>query len=617
MITANELRQKWFEFFKSKGHTIIPSSSLVPDNDASVLYTMAGMHPLVPFLLGQEHPKGKRLANSQKCIRTGDIDEVGDDTHLTFFEMLGNWSLGDYFKEDQIKWSFEFLTDPKWLGIPLDRLAITCFAGDEDADKDTESAEIWMSLGVPEHRISFLPKDKNWWSAGSVGPCGPDTEMHYWIDDGTPPPDQYDVDEPRWVEIWNDVFMQFERKEDGTLIPLAKPNVDTGMGLERVLTVLNGQASVYYTELFAPLFEVIALSQQIMTNDEVRRARIVVDHVRASVFIVGDGVEPSNKDRGYIVRRLLRRAMVYAKLLNLQPHWLESLVGKVVTIYAESYPELVKDSNRIFGVIEAEQLKFAKTLDSGIKELKKVFGKVISGVDPENLPSGMNISGNTLRIDGKIIFDIYQSHGLPIELSQEIMTQWGVSLDDQTIKEAQEEYQKAFKKHQDLSRTASAGEFKGGLASTSEKVVRYHTATHLLHKALREVLGEDVWQKGSNITEERTRFDFTYPQKMTDEQKKQVEDLVNDWVKRDATVTREMMPLEKARELGAIGLFGEKYDDVVSVYTITDPKTNEVISREFCGGPHVEHTGQIGEVKIAKEEAVSSGMRRIKAVIQD
>lgn len=590
MITANELRQKWFEFFKSKDHTIIPSSSLVPENDASVLYTMAGMHPLVPFLLGQEHPKGKRLANSQKCIRTGDIDEVGDDTHLTFFEMLGNWSLGDYFKEEQIKWSFEFLTDPKWLGIPLNRLAITCFAGDEDAAKDTESAEIWMSLGVPEHRISFLPKEKNWWSAGSVGPCGPDTEMHYWIDDGTPPPDRYDVNEPRWVEIWNDVFMQFERKEDGTLVPLAKPNVDTGMGFERVLTVLNGQASVYDTELFAPLFEVIALSQEIMTNDEVRRARIVVDHIRASVFIVGDGVEPSNKDRGYIVRRLLRRAMVYAKLLNLQPHWLESLVGKVVTIYAESYPELVKDSTRIFEVIEAEQLKFSKTLEKGLKEFEKQFA-----------------SQN--KITGTDAFNLYQTFGFPWELTKELAESAGQQVDEQEFKDE-------FKKHQDLSRTASAGEFKGGLANTSEKVVRYHTATHLLHKALREVLGEDVWQKGSNITEERTRFDFTYPQKMTDGQKKEVEDLVNDWVKRDATVIREMMPLEKARELGAIGLFGEKYDDVVSVYTITDPKTNEVISREFCGGPHVEHTGQIGKVKIAKEEAVSSGMRRIKAVIE-
>lgn len=591
MITAQELRQKWFAFFESKGHTIIPSASLVPENDASVLYTMAGMHPLVPYLMGQEHPKGKRLANSQKCIRTGDIEEVGDDTHLTFFEMLGNWSLGDYFKEDAIKWSFEFLTEKEWLNIPLDRLAITCFAGDEDAVKDTESAEIWKSLGVPEHRISFLPKEKNWWSAGNTGPCGPDTEMHYWIDDGTPPPDQYDVNEPRWVEIWNDVFMQFERKEDGTLISLAKPNVDTGMGFERVLTVLNGQTSVYDTELFAPMFEVLALSQEIMTNDEVRKARIVVDHVRAAVFITSDGVEPSNKDRGYILRRLLRRAMVYAKLLNLQPHWLEALIGKVVSSYAEAYPELVHKSEHIFQTIEGEQQKFVKTLEKGLKEFEKVFK-------------------DNDKITGTNAFDLYQTFGFPWELTKELAEAAGQKVDE-------EEFKSEFKKHQDLSRTASAGEFKGGLASNSEKVVRYHTATHLMHKALREVLGEEVWQKGSNITEERTRFDFTYAHKMTDGQKKEVEDLVNDWVKRDATVKKDMMPYETARELGAIGLFGEKYDDIVSVYSIVDPKTEEVISREFCGGPHVEHTGQIGKFKITKEESISAGTRRIKAVIED
>ncbi len=591
MITAQELRQKWFAFFESKGHTIIPSASLVPENDASVLYTMAGMHPLVPYLMGEEHPKGKRLANSQKCIRTGDIEEVGDDTHLTFFEMLGNWSLGDYFKEDAIKWSFEFLTEKEWLNIPLERLAITCFAGDEDAVKDTESAEIWKSLGVPEHRISFLPKEKNWWSAGSTGPCGPDTEMHYWIDDGTPPPDQYDVNEPRWVEIWNDVFMQFERKEDGTLISLTKPNVDTGMGFERVLTVLNGQTSVYDTELFAPMFEVLALSQEIMTNDEVRKARIVVDHVRASVFIASDGVEPSNKDRGYILRRLLRRAMVYAKLLNLQPHWLEALIGKVVASYAQAYPELVQKSEHIFQTIEGEQQKFVKTLEKGLKEFEKVFK-------------------DNDKITGTNAFDLYQTFGFPWELTKELAEAAGQNVNE-------EEFKSEFKKHQDLSRTASAGEFKGGLASNSDKVVRYHTATHLMHKALREVLGEEVWQKGSNITEERTRFDFTYAHKMTDGQKKEVEDLVNDWVKRDATVKKDMMPYEKARELGAIGLFGEKYDDVVSVYSIVDPKTEEVISREFCGGPHVEHTGQIGTFKITKEESISAGTRRIKAVIED
>ena len=593
MITGNELRQKWFDFFASKGHVIIPSASLVPENDASVLYTMAGMHPLVPFLLGQDHPKGKRLANSQKCIRTGDIDEVGDDTHLTFFEMLGNWSLGDYFKEDSIKWSFEFLTSPEWLNIPLDRLAFSVFAGDEDAPRDDESASIWKSLGVPDSRVAFLPKEDNWWIAGTTGPCGPDTEMFYWIDDGTPTPANFQEtkDDKRWVEIWNNVFMQYEKKADGVLIPLAKTNVDTGMGLDRTLTVLNGQTSVYDTELFAPLFEVIALSQDIMTNTEVRRARIIVDHIRASVFIVADGVEPSNKDRGYIVRRLLRRAMVYAKLLNLQPHWLEAMIGKVVSTYSEAYPELVERSSHIFAIIEGEQSKFVKTLEKGLKEFEKQFA-----------------SQN--KITGTDAFNLYQTFGFPWELTKELAEASGQHVDEQEFKDE-------FKKHQDLSRTASAGEFKGGLANTSDKVVRYHTATHLMHKALRQVLGEDVWQKGSNITEERTRFDFTYPQKMTDEQKKSVEDLVNAWISKDATVTREMMPLEKARELGAIGLFGEKYDDVVSVYTIIDPKTNEVISREFCGGPHVEHTGLIGKVKIAKEEAVSAGMRRIKAVIEE
>lgn len=592
MITAQELRNKWFEFFKSKGHTIIPSASLVPENDASVLYTMAGMHPLVPYLMGQDHPKGVRLANVQKCIRTGDIDEVGDDTHCTFFEMLGNWSLGDYFKEDSIAWSFEFLTGKEWLNIPLERLAFSVFAGDSDAPRDDESAQIWKSLGVPDARIAFLPKEDNWWIAGSTGPCGPDTEMFYWIDDGTPAPTNFTEtkDDKRWVEIWNNVFMQYEKKEDGTLIALAKTNVDTGMGLDRTLTVLNGQTSVYDTELFAPMFDVLALSQEIMTNDEVRKARIVVDHVRASVFIASDGVEPSNKDRGYILRRLLRRAMVYAKLLNLQPHWLEALIGKVVATYAEAYPELVEKSPHIFKTIEGEQQKFVKTLEKGLKEFEKLFAhqQSVSGTDA---------------------FNLYQTFGFPWELTKELAESAGQSVNRQ-------EFESEFKKHQDLSRTASAGDFKGGLANHSDIVVRYHTATHLMHKALRDVLGEEVWQKGSNITEERTRFDFAYPTKMTDGQKKEVEDLVNDWIHRDGVVTREMMPLDQARELGAIGLFGEKYDDTVSIYTITDPATGEVISREFCGGPHVEHTGTIGKFKIQKEEAISAGTRRIKAVIE-
>ncbi len=590
-LTAQELRTKWLEFFKTKDHSIIPSASLVPENDPSVLFTMAGMFPLVPYLMGQEHPGGTRVANIQKCIRTIDIDEVGDDTHLTFFEMMGNWSFGDYFKKEAIEWSYEFLTGEEWLGIPLNRLAFSVFAGDDDAPFDEESYEHWKRLGIPEARIAKLPKEDNWWIAGETGPCGPDTEMFYWIDDGTPAPENFQEtkDDKRWVEIWNDVFMQFEKKADGSLVPLEKQNVDTGMGLDRVIAVLNGHASVYDTELFRGMFEVIGLSQDVLSGDEIRKARIVVDHIRAAVFIAGDGVEPSNKERGYILRRLLRRSMVYAQLLNLQDSWLKALIGKVMEEYNDAYPEMVVNSEAIFKVIEDEQSKFGKTLEKGLKEFAKLFEKQgqLSGTDA---------------------FNLYQSYGFPLELTEELAESSGQQVD-------RKEFGEEFKKHQDLSRTASAGTFKGGLADHSEKVVRLHTATHLMHKALRDVLGEDVWQKGSNITADRTRFDFTYPQKMTPEQIKQVEDLVNKWVETDAEMKQEMMPLEKARELGAIGLFGEKYADTVSIYTATD-KDGNVISREFCGGPHVEHTGLVGKFKIVKEEAVSAGVRRIKATIE-
>ncbi len=590
-LTAQELRTKWLEFFKTKDHAIIPSASLVPENDPSVLFTMAGMFPLVPYLMGQEHPGGTRVANIQKCIRTIDIDEVGDNTHLTFFEMMGNWSFGDYFKKEAIEWSYEFLTGEEWLAIPKERLAFSVFAGDADAPFDEESYEHWKRLGVPEARIAKLPKEDNWWIAGETGPCGPDTEMFYWIDDGTPAPENFQEtkDDKRWVEIWNDVFMQFEKKADGTLVPLEKQNVDTGMGLDRVIAVLNGHTSVYDTELFRGMFEVIGLSQDVLSGDEVRKARIIVDHVRAAVFIAGDGVVPSNKERGYILRRLLRRAMVYAQLLNLQDSWLKALIGKVMEEYNEAYPEMIANSQAIFKVIEDEQSKFGKTLEKGLKEFAKLFEKQgqLSGTDA---------------------FNLYQTYGFPLELTEELAESSGQQVN-------REEFAAEFKKHQDLSRTASAGTFKGGLADHSEKVVRLHTATHLMHKALRDVLGEEVWQKGSNITAERTRFDFTYPQKMTPEQIKAVEDKVNDWVERDAEMKQEMMPLEQARELGAIGLFGEKYADTVSIYTATD-KDGNVISREFCGGPHVEHTGLVGKFKIVKEEAVSAGVRRIKATIE-
>jgi len=592
-MTAHELRQLYLGFFKSKGHTIIPSASLVPANDPTVLFTTAGMHPLVPYLLGETHPQGKRLVSVQKCIRTGDIDEVGDDTHLTFFEMLGNWSLGDYFKEDAIAWSFEFLTDKKWLGLPLERLAFSCFAGDDNAPRDDESTKLWQSHGVAPERIAFLGKDDNWWGpAGQTGPCGPDTEMFYWSDDGSQPllPFQEHHKDPRWVEIWNDVFMQYNKKADGAFEPLQQKNVDTGMGLDRTLAVLKGQRSVYDTELFKPMFDVVGLTKRIMTNDEVSKARVIVDHVRAATFMVGDGVEPSNKDRGYVLRRLLRRSMVHAKLLNLKHHWLKALVGQVITIYSEAYPELVAQSSRIFKSIEDEEDKFGTTLIPGIKM-----------VEGEQLKQGF--------VTGAQASTLHQSYGIPLEVTTEIVRGMGGYIKDP------QEFERNAVLHQELSRTSSAGVFKGGLADHTEEVIRLHTATHLMNAALRKVLGDHVWQKGSNITRERTRFDFTHPEKMTDEQKRGVEELVNGWIARDLTVRREVLPLEEARKLNAIGVFGEKYADTVSMYTVFDPVTGESVSREFCGGPHVEHTGVIGQFKIIKEEAVAAGIRRLKASV--
>lgn len=614
-ITAQQLREKYLNFFKSKSHTIIPSASLVPENDPSVLFVNAGMFPLVPFLLGQEHPAGKRLANVQKCIRTIDIDEVSDDTHLTFFEMLGNWSLGDYFKKEAIEWSLEFLTGSQWLNLNLDRLAFSVFAGDVEAPRDEESANIWKSLGITPERIAYLPKEDNWWIAGQTGPCGPDTEMFYWIDDGTKAPADFQLskDDKRWVEIWNDVFMQYEKKADGSLVPLQHQNVDTGMGLDRILAVLNGQKSVYDTELFKPLFEVIGLGNEILSGDELKKARVIVDHIRAAVFIVADGVEPSNKDRGYVLRRLLRRAMVYGKLLNLQDTWLKALIGQVITVYASPYVELVENSNRIFETIEGEQGKFKETLEKGLKEFERlmkqdsnIVGEAIS-LPKDGRPLAAPTGGRQLT--GKAAFDLYQTYGFPWELTKDLAQSMGQKID-------RNEFEAEFKKHQALSRTSSAGVFKGGLAGHSEKIVRLHTATHLMNAALRKVLGDKVFQKGSHINEERTRFDFTHGQKMTPEQIEAVKSLVNGWIARDLKVKKEMMSLAQARELGAIGVFGEKYADTVSIYTIFDDKTDEIISREFCGGPHVEHTGVIGEFKIQKEEASSSGIRRIKAEIK-
>ncbi|MBX4188055.1 MAG: alanine--tRNA ligase [Candidatus Doudnabacteria bacterium] len=576
-MNSQEIRQKYLQFFETKNHQIIPSASLVPANDPTVLFTTAGMHPLVPYLIGEQHPKGTRLVNYQKCLRTDDIDEVGDDTHNTFFEMLGNWSLGDYWKGDSINWSYEFLISPEWLGIDKSRLAVSVFMGDSDAPEDNESVEIWKKLGVPESRIARLGKKDNWWGpAGATGPCGPDTEIFYWIGQEQAP-ETFDPGNKMWVEVWNNVFMQYEKTTDGKFIPLKQKNVDTGMGLERITTVLARKTNVYETDLFEPIMEKV---KEIVPHADLKAQRIIADHLRAATFMIADGIVPSNKDRGYILRRLIRRSVTYIKKSGVDSNVVRNISESVVNKFSQNYPEL--KNPEIYIELDKEETKFRQTLAKGLKLLEKLE-----------------------TVTGKEAFDLFQTYGFPFELTMELSN----VNDPHSFKEE-------FSKHQELSRTASAGQFKGGLASNSDKVVRLHTATHLLNTALRKVLGSEVWQKGSNITEERTRFDFTHDSKMTDDQKLQVEKLVNEWIERDLSVKKENMTQDEARKLGAIGVFGEKYPDQVSVYTVFDPKTNEVISREFCGGPHVEHTGVIGKFKIQKEESVSAGVRRIKAIIE-
>lgn len=649
-ITAQELRNKYLEFFKSKGHEIIPSASLLPENDATTLFTGSGMQPMVPYLLGQQHPKGNRIADSQRCFRSQDIEEVGDNRHTTFFEMLGNWSLGDYFKLEQINWIFEFLT--KEAGLNPKNLYVTVFRGKEEigVPRDEESAKIWQelfksqgieakivdmseTLGLQDGRIFYYPEEKNWWSRAGVTssmpvgePGGPDSEMfwdygaHLNIHEKSQFKNQVchvNCDCGRFIEIGNNVFMEYVKTETG-FEKLKQQNVDFGGGLERILAAVLNQQSVFDSDLFKDMWEVLALDQEIMTNEEVKKARIILDHVRASVFMVSDGVEPSNKDRGYVLRRLLRRAMVMGRLLNLKHRWLNALIGKVTATYAESYPELVENSERIFETIEAEQKKFEGTLEKGLKEFNKLVQK--GQEKSENYIAHIGQAGADVpksqyvvnALDPKDAFDLYQTYGFPLELINELLLSYKLFVDKEEFASEFRNYQK---KHQELSRTASAGQFKGGLASHSEKIVRLHTATHLMNAALRQVLGEEVWQKGSNITEERTRFDFTHTKKMTPEEIAAVEVLVNDWIARDLKVKRETMSLQEARDLGAVGVFGEKYQDTVSIYTVFDEKNDEVISREFCGGPHVEHTGVIGKFKITKEEASSAGVRRIKATV--
>lgn len=597
MITIHELRSKYIEFFKSKDHVEISGKSLIPENDPSVLFTTAGMHPLVPYLLGEPHPAGKRLTDYQKCIRTGDIEEVGDEAHLTFFEMLGNWSLGDYFKKESIAFSWEFLTSPRWLALDPRMISVTVFAGDENAPRDETSAEAWKSLGVPADKIAYLPAGDNWWAAGPVGPCGPDTEIFYWTGEGLPPAGSNKGTEPkRWMEIWNNVFMEFNRVDEHTLVRLPAQNVDTGMGLERTVAMLQGKKSVYETEAFTPIFEALeSLSGKkygAPGNDpELDRSfRIVADHVRTATFILGDpkAVLPSNIGAGYVLRRIIRRAVRHGRKLGIEGAFLSAPAERVIENYAAPYPELVENRSRIVEELRGEEEKFLETLVKGEHEFAKI------------LP---NLLKNPLKVmSGRMAFKLYDTYGFPIELTEELATENGLKID-------RAEFDEAYKKHQELSRAGSELTFKGGLADHSEISTKYHSVTHLLHKALRIVLGDHVAQKGSNINVERVRFDFSHPAPMTKEEIAKVEAIVNEQIKRDLPVTMEMMSLDEAKAAGAIALFGEKYESVVKVYTMGD------FSKEVCGGPHVARTGLIGAFHIQKEQSSSAGVRRIYGVI--
>ncbi|MDR3276294.1 MAG: alanine--tRNA ligase [Treponema sp.] len=618
-MTADELRSKYIEFFKSKGHVQIQGKSLLPDNDPTVLFTTAGMHPLVPYLLGEEHPAGKRLTDYQKCIRTVDIDNVGDPSHLTLFEMLGNWSLGDYFKDGAIRMSFEFLTAPQWLGIPLEKLGVTVFAGDAVSQSDTrarsdtraqsdtaiprdeESASVWKALGIPENHIAYLPWEDNWWGpAGSTGPCGPDSEMFYYVGEKPCGPDcKPGCACGGWLEIWNDVFMEYNKTGGGAYEPLARKCVDTGMGIERTVTILNGKKSVYDTEIFARIRAAVegAAGYVYGTESEKDRSlRIICDHVRSAVFILGDpkAVSPSNVGAGYVLRRLIRRAVRHGYKLGMEGAWLTGVAQVVVEDFQGPYPELAENRAYIMDELDKEGAKFTDTLQKGEKEFEKLLPNLLR--DPRKLMSG------------RLAFRLYDTYGFPVELTEELAAEHGMTVN-------KSEFDEAFKKHQELSRTGSGQVFKGGLADHGEITTKYHTATHLLQAALRQVLGDHVAQKGSNITAERMRFDFSHGAPMTAGEIAGVEALVNGAIRQDLPVGVAVMSLDEARAAGATALFGEKYEAQVKVYTIGQSAA-EFFSKEVCGGPHVEHTGVLGTFKIQKEQSSSAGVRRIRAVLE-
>ena len=592
-MTSGELRSMWLNFFKSKGHAVIPSASVIPENDPTVLFTTAGMHPLVPYLLGSKHPAGTRLTDVQKCIRTGDIDEVGDASHLTFFEVLGNWSLGDYFKKEMIAWSWEFLTSPEYLGLDKDKLAFTVFEGEGDIPRDEEAANYWMENGVKKENIYFLPREHNWWGpAGQTGPCGPDTEMFIIKDQPPCGPDCSPACScGRFLEIWNDVFMQYNKTADGQYVPMAKKNVDTGMGLERTVCTLNGCKTVYETDAFTNIIAKISeLSGKHYDDDEAttKAFRIVADHLRTSTFIMGDprGVSPSNVDQGYVLRRLIRRAVRFGMELGM-PEGFTAEIGKVVIDqYAEVYPELKQNENFVLEQFKLEETRFARTLRQGEREFEKAVSRM----------------GENKVIDGVVAFNLYATYGFPIEMTRELAKEHGLTVDEAG-------FEKHFAEHQKSSHAGAEQRFKGGLADSSAQSARLHTATHLLHAALRRVLGDEVAQKGSNITTERLRFDFSFGRKVTKDELAQVEALVNEWIKADVPVVMTETTVEDAKKEGAIGLFESKYGERVRMYTMGE------YSKEICGGPHASHTGELVSFKILKEESSSAGVRRIKAVI--
>ena len=585
-MTAKDLKQKFLNFFKNKGHEIIPSAPLVLENDPTVLFTTAGMHPLVPYLLGEPHPAGKRLASIQKSFRTVDIDEVGDTSHHTFFEMLGNWSLGDYWKKEAIEWSYEFLVNV--LSLDSKRLWVACFGGDSDAPKDAESAEIWRSLGIPDSRIFFYGKKDNWWGpAGETGPCGPDTEMFYDTTGKTHGKNCKPGDNcGRFFEIWNDVFMEYYKTKEGKFEPLKQKNVDTGMGVERTTAVLSGLDDDYKVEdLWGDILSAIQAETKTKYEGNEKAHRIIADHLRAATFLISDGVVPSNKQRGYVLRRLIRRAVRYGRLLGVREPFSTQISSAVIKNYKENYPDLETNIGDIQAVVKEEEEKFFTTLERGLREIDKLG-----------------------KLDGKNAFFLYETYGFPLELTEEIAKEQGQKIDKGV-------FEKEFENHKKLSRTASSGMFKGGLADHSEEVKKLHTVTHLLHAALRKVLGEKVEQKGSNITAERLRLDFSHPKKLTENEIKKVQDLINEQVKRNLPVTFETKTLKEALDAGALAFFGEKYGERVKVYTIGDPN-GEWFSKEVCGGPHVKGTGKIGRVRIKKQEKIGAGLMRIYAILE-